>query len=69
MAVYRTGDLVQMRKTHPCGSDVWQLLYVGADIKLKCRGCGRIVMMERFLFEKRVKKLLQTSVGQESPEV
>ena len=37
------GDLVQMRKTHPCGSDKWTVIRVGADIKIRCSGCGRIV--------------------------
>ena len=35
------GDLVQMRKTHPCGSDKWTVIRVGADIKIRCSGCGR----------------------------
>ena len=35
-------DLVQMRKTHPCGSDKWTVIRVGADIKIRCSGCGRI---------------------------
>ena len=54
----RLGDLVQMRKTHPCGSDRWTIIRVGADIKIKCQGCGRIVMLERPEFEKRLKKIL-----------
>lgn len=52
------GDLVQMRKTHPCGSDRWTVIRVGADIKIKCTGCGRIVMLERSEFLKRMKKLI-----------
>lgn len=55
----RLGDLVQMRKTHPCGSDRWHIIRVGADIKIKCVGCGRIVMLERPEFLKRMKKLLE----------
>ncbi|MDL2206236.1 DUF951 domain-containing protein [Eubacteriales bacterium OttesenSCG-928-N13] len=54
-------DVVKMRKPHPCGSDVWTVIRVGADIKIKCTGCGRIVMLERPDFEKRVKKILQTT--------
>ena len=45
------GDLVQMRKTHPCGSDKWTVIRVGADIKIRCSGCGRIVMMDRGLYQ------------------
>ena len=51
------GDLVQMRKTHPCGSDKWTVIRVGADIKIRCSGCGRIVMMDRADFTKRMKKV------------
>ncbi len=57
------GDLVQMKKTHPCGSDQWHIIRVGADIKIKCTGCGRIVMMDRAEFVKRMKKLLKRSAG------
>ena len=52
------GDLVQMRKTHPCGSDKWVITRTGADVKLRCEGCGRVVMLDRPLFDKRVKKNL-----------
>ena len=55
------GDLVQMRKTHPCGSDKWTVIRVGADIKIRCSGCGRIVMMDRADFTKRMKKVLAHS--------
>lgn len=51
-------DVVKTRKAHPCGSDEWTVIRVGADIKIKCMGCGRIVMMERPVFMKRVKKLV-----------
>ena len=53
------GDVVQMRKTHPCGSDEWEIIRVGADIKIKCTGCGRIVMMDRSVFDKRLRKVLE----------
>lgn len=54
----RIGDLVQMRKPHPCGSVEWTVTRTGADIKIKCSGCGRIVMLDRETFLKRRKKLL-----------
>lgn len=54
----RLQDVVQMRKTHPCGSDRWTVIRIGADIKVKCLGCGRIVMMERADFVRRRKKVL-----------
>ena len=58
------GDLVQMRKTHPCGSDKWTVIRVGADIKIRCMGCSRIVMMDRADFVKMAKRLLPAEDGQ-----
>ena len=55
------GDLVQMRKTHPCGSDKWTVICLGADIKIRCSGCARIVMMDRADFMKRMKKVIAHS--------
>lgn len=55
----RLDDVVQMRKTHPCGSDRWTVIRIGADIKIKCHGCSRIVMMDRETFVKRRKKTLE----------
>lgn len=54
----RLSDVVQMRKAHPCGSDQWSVIRIGADIKIKCLGCGRIVMMDRADFVKRRKKVI-----------
>lgn len=51
------GDEVQMRKTHPCGSDRWSVYRIGADIGLRCLGCGRLVLLERSKFNKGVKKV------------
>ncbi len=52
------GDRVKMRKAHPCGSDEWEIIRVGADIGLRCLGCNRRVMLSRSDFNKRVKKVL-----------
>ena len=57
MDPYDLHDLVQTKKKHPCGSDRWEIIRVGADIKIRCGGCGRIVMLSRPDFEKRVKKI------------
>ena len=51
----RIGDLVQLRKVHPCGGFEWEVIRIGADIKTRCLGCGRYVMMSRSALEKRVK--------------
>ena len=51
----RLGDLVRLKKGHPCGSYEWEVTRLGADIGLKCQGCGRYLMMPRSDLEKRVK--------------
>lgn len=52
------GDVVRLRKPHPCGSDVWLVTRVGADIGLVCQGCNRRVMLPRGTFNKRLKTIL-----------
>jgi hypothetical protein len=52
------GDIVQMKKKHPCGNDRWEITRTGADIRIKCLKCQRQVLMARENFEKRVKKLI-----------
>ena len=59
----QVGDRVKMRKPHPCGNDVWKITFVGADIKMRCEKCERVVMLERPVFEKRVKKLIGDGEG------
>ena len=54
----RLGDLVQMKKQHPCGSSQWTVTRTGADIKIRCEGCGRVVMLDRIVFLKRLKKIV-----------
>lgn len=56
---YALNDIVQMKKPHPCGTNRWQIIRVGADIKIQCTGCGHIVMMSRHNFNKSVKKVLE----------
>ncbi|MER2056938.1 MAG: DUF951 domain-containing protein [Clostridia bacterium] len=52
------GDVIQSRKPHPCGSDTWTVTRTGADIKMKCNGCGRVVMLDRDSFLRRRKAVL-----------
>ena len=54
----RLGDVVRLKKKHPCGSDEWQVVRLGADIGLKCLGCQRRVLLERGTFERRVKAFI-----------
>lgn len=59
------GDIVEMKKQHPCGSYEWEIIRVGADIKIKCVNCGRIVMLPRTQFQKRIKKIVKQNIPQE----
>ena len=52
------GDVVATRKPHPCGSNAWTVLRAGADIRLRCNRCGRLVMMDRETFLRRRKAIL-----------
>ena len=52
------GDVIRSRKPHPCGSDEWTVIRTGADIKMKCSGCGRIVMLDRDSFLRRRKSVV-----------
>ncbi len=54
----KLGDHVQLRKAHPCGSVDWVVYRVGADIGLRCAGCGRRVMLTRSEFSKRLKRIV-----------
>ena len=52
MDKYAVGDIVKLKKPHPCGSSEWEIMRVGADFRLKCMGCGHQVMVPRKLVEK-----------------
>lgn len=54
----RLGDVVRLRKVHPCGGDQWRVERLGADIGLRCLRCRRRVLLERWAFERRVKAFL-----------
>ena len=59
------GDVVEMKKKHPCGSFQWEIWRLGADIGIKCTGCGRKVMIPRNKFEKSVKKVVKSMAPQD----
>ncbi len=59
---FSLGDTVKMKKPHACGADTWTITRVGADVKIRCEGCGRIVMLDRLAFLKSAKKI----IGKES---
>lgn len=52
------GDIVQMKKPHPCGTNAWRIIRMGMDIRLKCTGCQHSVLLPRPYFERRLKKVL-----------
>ena len=55
----RIGDLIRLRKAHPCGSREWRIQRVGADIGLVCAGCGHRILMDRLDVERRYTQLLE----------
>ena len=54
----QVGDILTMKKQHPCGSDKWQVLRIGADFRLKCLGCGHEVMQPRRKIEKMIRRIV-----------
>ena len=63
------GDVVRMRKTHPCGNDEWEVVRLGADIGIRCLKCGRRVLMPRVKFERRIRIFIRRGEGAEGPMV
>ena len=54
---FTVGDVIRMKKPHPCGSHEWKILRTGADFRLKCEGCGHQIMVPRTLVEKNTKEI------------
>ncbi|MBQ9181466.1 MAG: DUF951 domain-containing protein [Bacilli bacterium] len=59
MVDYKLGNIVIMKKQHPCGTNEWEIIRVGADIKIKCCNCGRSIMLPRIEFNKKIKKVIK----------
>ena len=55
----QVGDILTMKKPHPCGSKQWKVLRTGMDFKLKCEGCGHEVMLPRSKAEKNIRKVFR----------
>lgn len=55
----RIGDVLRLKKEHPCGSSLWEVERVGADFRLRCQGCQRQVMVPREKIEKRIRRILR----------
>jgi hypothetical protein len=62
------GDIVQMRKLHPCGGDTWRVVRLGAEIGIRCQTCNRKVLLPRATFERRVKRFLSRGTPNTPPE-
>ena len=60
---FEVGDIIKMKKKHPCGSFEWEILRVGADFRLKCIGCGHQIMVERKLVEKNTKEIKKKEIS------
>jgi len=56
---YDLNDIVVMKKQHPCGENKWQIIRMGADVRIKCVGCQRSVLIPRNEFNKKLKKVLK----------
>ena len=54
---FEVGDIIRLKKNHPCGSYEWQILRVGMDFRLKCMGCGHQIMIARKKVEKGIKQI------------
>ncbi|MCL2421984.1 MAG: DUF951 domain-containing protein [Defluviitaleaceae bacterium] len=58
-ADYQIGDIVYMKKSHPCGCHEWEILRVGMDFRIRCMKCAHLVMLPRLKFEKNVKRMVK----------
>ncbi len=60
--MYQLGEVVRLRKKHPCGEDRWKVLKTGVDMRIKCLTCGRVILLPRHKLEKQVKERLDQSM-------
>lgn len=56
----QVGDVLTLKKGHPCGSNQWEVLRIGADFRIKCLGCGHQIMIPRKKLEKNIKEVAKT---------
>ncbi|MEG0549489.1 MAG: DUF951 domain-containing protein [Coprobacillus sp.] len=60
---FQLNDVVEMKKQHPCGTNAWKIIRMGADIRIKCEGCQHSVLIPRKEFEKKMKRrIVQTEI-------
>lgn len=65
--VFQLGDIVQMKKPHPCGSNEMEIIRMGMDIRIKCVGCKHSILVPRAKFEKNMKKVLRSVDSEVQP--
>jgi hypothetical protein len=56
---YDIGNLLVLKKGHPCGENLWEVVKLGADIRLKCAKCGRLIIIPRIELNKKIKKVIE----------
>ncbi|MDI3316839.1 MAG: DUF951 domain-containing protein [Bacillota bacterium] len=60
---FHLGDVIELKRQHPCGSASWEVLRTGADLRLRCTGCGRVVLLPRSRVEQRLVRILASPLG------
>lgn len=63
---FSLNDIVEMKKQHPCGENKWKVIRMGADIRIKCLGCGRSVLLPRSEFTKKMKRVIEKAESESS---
>jgi len=58
---YKIGDIVELKKQHPCGSKIWEITRVGVDFKFKCKGCTHVIVIERPKALKMIRKKIEST--------
>ena len=66
--IFRLGDVVTMKKPHPCGTNEWEIIRMGMDIRIKCIRCGRSVLMPRREFERSLKKVIRSVMAPDTTD-
>jgi hypothetical protein len=62
--IFELGDIVQMKKQHPCGANEMEIIRMGMDIRIKCVNCKHSILLPRAKFEKSLKKVLKSASGE-----
>ena len=60
--IFEIGDIIELKKKHPCGSNRWEITRKGADFKIRCIGCGHVLMIERDKLKKIMKKKIDNKI-------